>query len=82
MGTPSDGLSQLDAHHALVNDYRSATDGNVVQTALLDTTPGQPFTLALGFAPTADGAVATARQSAAQPFDRTLVGLRGGLARV
>ena len=41
VGTPGDGLNQLDSHHALVNDYRSATDGNVVQTALLDTTPGQ-----------------------------------------
>ncbi len=78
VGTPSDGLSQLDAHHALADLYRSATDGNVVQTALLDTTPGQPFTLALGFAPTADGAVATARQSAAQPFDRTLSAYEAG----
>ena len=78
VGTPSDGLSQLDAHHALVNQYRSATDGNVVQTALLDTTPGQPFTLALGFAPTAAGAVATARQSAVQPFDRTLSAYEAG----
>jgi glucoamylase len=72
VGTPSDGLNQLDAHHALVNDYQSATDGNVVQTALLDTAPGQPFTLALGFAPTASGAVAAAQGSAAQPFNKTL----------
>ena len=72
VGTPSDGLSQLDAHHALVNDYRSATDGNVVQTALLDTLPGQPFTLALGFAADAGGAVAAAQHSATQPFARTL----------
>ena len=40
VGTPSDGLNQLDTHHALVDDYQSATNGNVVQTALLDTTPG------------------------------------------
>jgi glucoamylase len=72
VGTPSDGLSQLDAHHGLVDDYRSATDGNVVQTALLDTTPGRPFTLALGFAPTASGAVATAQSSATQPFAHML----------
>jgi glucoamylase len=72
VGTPSDGLSQLDAHHALVNDYRSAIDGNVVQTALLDTSGGKPFTLALGFAPAASGAIAAAQGSATQPFARTL----------
>ena len=48
-GTPSDGLAQLDTHHQLVNDYRTAADGNVVQTAEINMTPGQPFTLALGF---------------------------------
>jgi glucan 1,4-alpha-glucosidase len=72
VGTPSDGLSQLDAAHRLTHDYRSATDGNVVQTALLHTTPGKPFTIALGFAPTAGGAVAAAQGSAAQPFNKTL----------
>ncbi len=72
VGTADDGLSQLDAHHRLVNDYRSATDGNVVQTARVDMTPGRPFTLALGFAPDAPGAIAAARGSALQPFARTL----------
>ncbi len=72
VGSSSDGLSQLDAHHRLVNDYRSATDGNVVQTARVDMTPGRPFTLALGFAPDARGAIAAAQASAAQPFARTL----------
>jgi glucan 1,4-alpha-glucosidase len=72
VGTPSDGLSQLDVHHRLLQDYRSAGDGNVVQTALVATAPGRPFTLALGFAPTAGGAIATATQSAGQSFDRTL----------
>ena len=78
VGTPSDGLNQLDAHHALVDDYQSATDGNVVQTALLDTTPGRPFTLALGFAPTAAGAVASAQGSATQPFAQTLASYEAG----
>jgi glucoamylase len=78
VGTPSDGLSQLDAYHALVNDYQSATDGNVVQTALLDTTPGRPFTLALGFAPAASGAIAAAQGSATQPFARTLAQYEAG----
>jgi glucoamylase len=72
VGSADDGLSQLDAHHRLVDDYRSATDGNVVQTARVDMTPGRPFTLALGFAPDAPGAIAAARGSAAQPFARTL----------
>ena len=72
VGSADDGLSQLDAHHRLVDDYRSATDGNVVQTARVDVTPGRPFTLALGFAPNADGAIAAARGSAAQRFARTL----------
>jgi glucan 1,4-alpha-glucosidase len=72
VGRSSDGLSQLDAHHRLVRDYRSATDGNVVQTARVDMTPGRPFTLALGFAPHARGAIAAARGSVAQPFARTL----------
>jgi glucan 1,4-alpha-glucosidase len=72
VGTPSDGLSQLDAHHRLVPAYRSATDGNVEQTALVDATPGRPFTLALGFAPAAPGAIAAAQASAHSSFDAML----------
>jgi glucoamylase len=71
-GTSSDGLSQLSAHHRLVKEYRSATDGNVVQTARVDMTPGRPFTLALGFGPDARRAIAVARASAARPFARIL----------
>ena len=72
VGSAGDGLSQLDAHHRLVDEYRSATDGNVVQTARVDMTPGRPFTLALGFAPDAAGAIAAAGGSADQRFARTL----------
>jgi glucan 1,4-alpha-glucosidase len=72
VGTDSDGLSQLDTHHRLVKDYRSATDGNVVQTAQVDMTPGRPFTLALGFGPTGRQAIAAARGSATHRFARTL----------
>jgi glucoamylase len=72
VGSAGDGLSQLDTHRRLVDDYRSATDGNVVQTARVDMAPGRPFTLALGFAPDAAGAITAARGSAAQPFARTL----------
>ncbi len=72
VGTPSDGLEQLDTYHRLVHDYSSAEDGNVVQTARIAVRPGRPFTLALGFAPTAQRAIATAHRSALEPFDRTL----------
>ncbi len=72
VGSAGDGLSQLDTYHRLVDDYRTATGGNVVQTARVDTTPGRPFTLALGFAPDAPGAITAARSSAVQPFGRTL----------
>ncbi len=71
-GTPSDGLEQLDTHHQLVNDYRTAADGNVVQTAEVNMTPGQPFTLALGFGLDAKGAISAASASATAPFGRTL----------
>ncbi len=71
VGTPSDGLSQLDAHHRLIHSYRSADDGNVVQTALIQAQAGRPFTLALGFGPSAAAAIATARHSASQPFGTT-----------
>jgi glucoamylase len=71
-GTASDGLSQLDASHRLVHDYRSATDGNVTQTALVNARAGQPFTLALGFGPDAGAAARAARRSASQAFSTTL----------
>ncbi len=71
VGTPSDGLTQLDAFHQLRNVYNSATDGNVVQTAQIND-PTRPFTLALGFAPTANEAIDTAERSAATPYSATL----------
>ena len=70
-GTPSDGLSQLDTYHRLPYAYQRATAGNVVQTALVDSRPGRPFTLALGFGPTADEAAATARLSAGASYAGT-----------
>lgn len=71
-GTPSDGLAQLDTGRRIVHHYLSARDGNVTQTALVNATPGQPFTLALGFGPGAGAAVRAARQSAGQAFSTTL----------
>jgi glucoamylase len=71
VGTPSDGLTQLDTYHWLRNVYTSATDGNVVQTAQIND-PTRPFTLALGFAPSAKEAVGTAERSATTPYRATL----------
>jgi glucoamylase len=72
VGTPSDGLNQLDTYHRLRHDYRTANAGNVVQTALVNSRPGQAFTLALGFGPSAGRAVANARGSASTPYATTL----------
>jgi glucan 1,4-alpha-glucosidase len=77
-GTPSDGLSQLDASYGLADQYQSAQDGNVTLTALVDAAPGQRFTLALGFGASARAAIGTAEQSAAQPFAETLAGYVAG----
>jgi glucan 1,4-alpha-glucosidase len=78
VGTPSDGLAQLDTYHRLISDYTSAIDGNVVQTAEVAMTPGRPFTLALGFGPDAPAAISAARASATAPFGRTLSEYTGG----
>ncbi|MFZ0974048.1 MAG: glycoside hydrolase family 15 protein [Solirubrobacteraceae bacterium] len=77
VGTPSDGLAQLDTYHHLRFDYGSATDGNVVQTAQISD-PAQPFTLALGFGPTSNAAVSTAQASATRPWSATLESYVGG----
>ena len=71
-GTPSDGLVQLDTSHRLVSQYRTATDGNVTQTAEVDTAPGQPFTLALGFGADAATAIKVARASSVSPLGSML----------
>jgi glucoamylase len=71
VGTPSDGLSQLDTYHSLRYAYGSAIAGNVVQTAEINR-PTRPFTLALGFGPTATAAVSTAQRSAATSYNTIL----------
>ncbi len=85
VGTTSDGLSQLDTYHRLLSTYRSANDGNVEQTALINTRPGRQFTLGLGFAPGAQTAIDAAVASAHEPFGDTLsryeAGWRGYDAR-
>ena len=76
--TASDGLNQLDSAHQLVNRYQSANDGNVVQTALVPQLPGRPFTVALGFGPTAAAAIDTAQRSAGEDFDSALTAYVNG----
>ncbi len=70
VGTPSDGLVQLDSTHALSPTYTDATGGNVEQTAQLRF--GHDFTLALGFGTTQHEAVATAAASLHGSYLRTL----------
>ncbi|HWF53069.1 MAG TPA: hypothetical protein VG223_00515, partial [Solirubrobacteraceae bacterium] len=72
VGTASDGLNELDSYHRLAQSYRSADDGNVEQTALIRQQAGQPFELALGFAPDASGAITAAQTSAHTSFATTL----------
>ncbi|HET7305058.1 MAG TPA: glycoside hydrolase family 15 protein, partial [Segeticoccus sp.] len=70
-GTPSDGLTQLDARHQLTSGTASADQGNVVQTARVAVGHDRTFTLALGYGQTAEEAVRTAGRSAGAPFART-----------
>src|SRR2546427_269037 len=64
-GTASDGLTQLDASHALTTSYTTASNGNVVQTARVSRGRDEGggnlnFTLALGFGASQAAAVQTA----------------------
>jgi glucoamylase len=69
VGQPSDGLVELDGHRQLGPTYQQAVNGNVEQTAQLDTGDGDSFTLALGYGQSEDSAVATAQASARTPFE-------------
>ncbi len=64
-GSASDGLTMLDASHALTR-YASARDGHVALTAEL--AQNRSFTLALGFGQTRARALAVARASVRQRF--------------
>jgi glucan 1,4-alpha-glucosidase len=68
---PSDGLVQLDASHRLTTTNQQALNGNVVQTALIDTSRGGRFTLALGFGQTQQSAVQASGDSAHTAFAAT-----------
>ncbi len=80
-GEPSDGLTQLDSSHALTGTYQNAADGNVVQTAEINTSRSDQFTLALGYAQTQALSIRTAQLSAATPFAATYARYRSGWLR-
>jgi glucoamylase len=67
VGTPSDGLTQLDNAHALM-PTRTAMAGNVEQTAGVVRAPDDEFTLALGFGTTQASAIATAGATLRMPL--------------
>src|SRR5499427_968568 len=68
VGTPSDGLTQLDSAHALTPNA-TAMNGNVEQTAGVAPDKHGNLTLALGFGTTQASAVATAGATLNTPFD-------------
>jgi glucoamylase len=78
-GGASDGLTQLDASHALTTTYTEADNGNVVQTARVagrsddeDEDGEGGVTLALGFGATQGDAVQTAEGALRDRFNRVL----------
>jgi glucoamylase len=76
-GTASDGLTQLDASHALT-PYSSAPDGHVVATENVTPSHGNSVTLALGFGRTQAQSVSVAGGSLSQPFGQTAATYRHG----
>ena len=66
-GTASDGLTQLDAAHALT-PYTSAPDGHIVATEDVTPAHGHEVTLALGFGRSQAQSVSVAKASLSHPF--------------
>jgi glucoamylase len=69
-GTASDGLTQLDATHALT-PYSSAPGGHIVATEDVTPSHGNSFTLALGFGRTEPASLVAAEGSLSHPFGQT-----------
>jgi glucan 1,4-alpha-glucosidase len=71
----NDGLADLRSSGGLVRRFHRAEDGNVAATAGLRQQPAgsaMDFVVAVSFGSSADGAIAEARATLAQPIDRTL----------
>jgi len=80
VGTPSDGLVQLDASHSLTQLYPDALNGNIVQTGRV-AVPGRgdgSVTLALGFGADATAAVSSAEGSLHTDFGSLRDAYRAG----
>jgi glucan 1,4-alpha-glucosidase len=80
VGTSSDGLTQLDASHALTALYDDASNGNVVQVAQLSIGNSGKAQLALGFGSTQADAVGAAESSLATGFDQARKSYEAGWA--
>ena len=78
VGSPSDGLVQLDGSHSLTTSYSDAIDGNVVQTGRVAVSPNGGTVLALGFGASQAEAVGAAEDSRGAPFAKTLADYRKG----
>jgi glucoamylase len=76
-GTASDGLTQLDATHALTA-YSEAPDGHVVATEDVTPSKGNSVTLALGFGRTQAQSISVAEGSLSNPFGQTSARYRHG----
>jgi glucan 1,4-alpha-glucosidase len=68
-GAASDGLTQLDASHALTDLHDSAIAGNVVQTGRVPLGHDGEFTLALGYGDSQTGAISASQRSLQHGFD-------------
>ncbi len=79
-GTASDGLTMLDAAHALTV-YTTAPDGHPALTARVPLGRDGEATLALGFARTRSAALDVAGSAARRPFKATLNGYVHGWQR-
>jgi glucoamylase len=76
-GTASDGLTQLDAAHALT-PYTSAPDGHIVATEDVTPSHGNSVTLALGFGRTQAQSVSVAEGSLSHPVGQIAATYRHG----
>jgi glucoamylase len=77
----NDGVADLRASGRLVQHFDRATDGNVAEVAeIRPSASGAPldFVLAIGFGSSAEGAVAEARATLAQPADATFQAYSAG----
>ena len=81
VGTPSDGLSELDSTHQLAPSYDNAAGGNVEQTVALQLGRDSSATLALGFGTSQAAAVTTAGATVRTPICALLAQYETGWLR-